>query len=524
MTKIEGQTFDVSTDMVQEIADRGRQSFYFFVKAILGFNKIDRDIHRPICQTLQNFEKNPRVLVMLPRDWYKTTIASISYSIWRAVQNPEIRILIVQNTYTNAVSKLTAIKSIFEKNELFRACYPDILPDNTCIWKADSLCVKRKGSYPESTFEAAGTATQVTSRHYDLIIEDDTVAPEFDSMTGVLMQPSQAEIEKAIGWHRLAHPLLIEPAESMILVIGTRWVEGDLLEWVMKNEKSYVVACRAVQEDDEGHPSKDGNVVWEKRFPVKVLAQLEEALGPYMYSALYLNSPMAASNQVFKREWLRYYETVPDDILVCTAVDPAASDKDNSSDPDYNVVLTIGVARRTGCIYVLHYDRGRMNPGELIDSMFRHHRAFVPLKFKIETISYQRTLSYWLNKRMMQTNQFFPIEEISSHKGSKSDRIRGLQPFFASGKILIKPEMTELISELLAFDKGKHDDVIDALSMLLDFFAEAQEARLEYSKANENDNMFDSLLDELRNRSVQKNRFPFDVGLVGDRDSRFVFN
>ena len=222
----EREEYKLDDKTVQDMAARGRKSLFFLSRAILNFDKFTKKIHRPLCHALEQFELHNRLLIMLPRDWYKTTAASIAYPIWRAINNPEVRILLVQNTYTNATSKLAAIKQIFEKNQLFRACYPELLPDTTCTWSKESLCVKRKGTYPESTFEAAGTSTAVTSRHYDVIIEDDTVAPEFDNITGSMMQPSQAEIEKCIGWHKLAHPLLIEPALSQILVITQNAVHG----------------------------------------------------------------------------------------------------------------------------------------------------------------------------------------------------------------------------------------------------------------------------------------------------------
>ena len=133
------QSVEFSQKVLEDMAARGRKSLFFLTRAILGFDKMTKDIHLPICKDLQNLEdEHRRQMIMLPRDWYKTTLASISYPIWRAINNPEIRILLVQNTYTNACSKLAAIKQIFEKNPLFKACYPEILPTKDCKWSKDS--------------------------------------------------------------------------------------------------------------------------------------------------------------------------------------------------------------------------------------------------------------------------------------------------------------------------------------------------------------------------------------------------
>ena len=474
-------TTQLDDETLKKIAEKGKKSLFFFTRAILGFDKVTKSIHRPICKALEDLEGGSRrMLLMLPRDWYKTTIASISYPIWRAVNNPEIRILLVQNTYTNACSKLAAVKQIFEKNELFKACYPEILPRKDNTWAKDSLCVNRKGSFPESTFEAAGTNTSVVSRHYDLIIEDDTVAPDFDNMTGAMMQPTRAQVEKAIGWHRLAHPLLIEPSESQILVVGTRWVEDDLLEWIMKNEPMYKVIQRAVREDENGNPSKTGKLTWEMtddgkpKFTDAVLKQLEHALGPYMFSTLYLNLPTAAGNMLFKPEWILYHSNpAATNMMVFTSVDLASAKAESSSDPDYTVVMTCGLYPSKGLIYVLKYDRGRYNPGETIDIIFEHYRTYTFLSLILESIGYQRTLSYWLNQRMQKTGVFFPVNEITSYTQSKDARIRGLQPYFAASKIFITNDMPELENELIHFPYGKHDDLLDALSAQIPTWAES---------------------------------------------------
>jgi len=298
---------ELDPKLIKQLAEKGRKSLFFFARGILGFNKLTKHVHRPICKELENFKENVKIKVVLPRDWYKTTIASISYPIWRAINNPEIRVLLVQNTYSNAVAKLGAIKQIFEKNTLFQVCYPELLPTAKSTWTKDSLCVNRTGTFPESTFEAAGTSTSITSRHFDLVIEDDTVAPDYDNMTGALMQPTKEDIEKCIGFHRLVPPLLIEPAESQVLVVGTRWTEADLLAWIDEHEKGYKTITRACLENDKGEPDPNGNPTWEKtddgtkKFTKEVIDQLFEAVGPYMASALYLNLPVNPENQLFRK-------------------------------------------------------------------------------------------------------------------------------------------------------------------------------------------------------------------------------
>jgi len=193
---------ELDPETIDRVRRKAQGNLFFLARAILGFKDLDPKIHKPTCDALQDFKTNTRLTLEFPRTWFKSTLVSISYSIFRIINNPNIRILIAQSTHANACKKLQAIKSIFEKNDLFRALFYNILPDRNCRWSNECLEVRRTAAHPEGTLEAAGVGTATTSRHYDLIIEDDTIAPKKDDMTGIVQQPTRMDIEKAIGWHK----------------------------------------------------------------------------------------------------------------------------------------------------------------------------------------------------------------------------------------------------------------------------------------------------------------------------------
>jgi len=513
----------LTPEQIKNLRQKGRDSLFFFAFGILGFKDLEKSIHRPICQQIQDYEKNTRVKITLPRDWFKSTLASVSYPLWRAINDPNVRILIVQNSFNNATKKLQAIKQLVEKNEFFRALYPEILPTRRCRWTKECLEFNRTDAHPEGTIEAAGTGTATTARHYDVIIEDDTVVPDVDAMGGLMQQPTALDIEKAIGWHKLAHPLLLHPAKSQIIVVGTRWAERDLLSWLDENAPNYLSISRAVRENADGKPAtpeNGGKAVWD-RFNDAVLDELasDASIGPYMFAALYMNNPTDAVNQIFKRDWIQYYVNAPKTLAICMSVDPCQSETEQSADPDYAVVEVTGVDVKTGDIYVLDYVRERFNPGELVEAIFNMYRVYKPLLVKIEAFAYQTTLSWYVKKRMSQLNIYFTIDEVTGSKRSKPDKIRGLQPYFSAGKIFIKATMPELERELLSFPKAAHDDVIDALSMHIDFWYHETES---YRKAFIADKGLDPFTGEgiiasLLGRATKLKRFPHDLGNMADR-------
>ena len=497
---------------------KGRESLFFFARAILGFKDLDPKIHGPLCKALEKHEDITRLMVTFPRTWFKSTVCSIAYPIWRAINDPEIRILIVQNSFSNACKKLGAIKSIFEKNKLFKALYPEILPIPGETWTKECLKVNRTSSHPEGTFEAAGVGTATTSRHYDEIMQDDTIAPKKDDMTGIVQQPTLADIEKAIGWHRQCYPLLIHPLKSRIIIVGTRWAEGDLQGWIMKNSPEFVHFSRSIYENAAGEavrPESGGHVVWD-RFDDSVAQELERVEGPYMFACLYMNQPTAAINQVFNRNWIRYYEEIKaKNVVYCTSVDLASAKKEESSDPDYTVVLTCGVVPNENIVYVVHYTRGRFDPGQTIEAIFDHARAYKPVEVIVESIGYQRTLNYWLKKRMRFHDILLYINELTGLQGSKVDRIRGLQPYFADGRMFLRARHQELEQELLAFPKGTHDDIIDAMSMQMKFWYNITESYRKEKDSDINrsgDLTGASVIKELQNRVIDPCSYPYDVG------------
>lgn len=467
----EDQLVELSQEHLDSLKKQGKRSFYFFAKGILNYDWLTDKIHKPLCDILQD-ESNTRVMAVLPRGWLKSTVCTIAFPIWLTAYNPDLRVLIVQNTFGNAVKKLSSIKDQWESNELLRAMFPECLPGKSNRWSSDALELNRKKPSAEATYECAGTKTKVTSRHYDLIVEDDTVAPDLDDLTSNNVIPSQDDINQAIGWHKLMYPLLVDMGKSRSVVVGTRWAQEDLISYVASSQKEYSVYERAAKELKGRIPHPAGECVYPERFNEEVLRQLETSMGPYLFACLYMNNPMRSEDMVFSPEWFRFYASTPSRTINFTTVDMSIYDEERKAkgDPDYSVVLTCGVDIYRGEKYVFEYSRERCSPNRLIELIFEHYDKYDPAIVGIESVAYQRTLLYYVREKMRRDNKFFTIEPITHGRRSKEDRIKGLQPLFSNHNIFIHRMMEELQSELLSFPIGKHDDIIDALSMQMYFW------------------------------------------------------
>ncbi len=329
--------------------------------------------------------------------------------------------------------------------------------------------------YNEATFEAAGRATQLVGRHYNVIDEDDTVAPDKDEYTEDNVLPTKDDIEQAIGFHRTCIPMLVDPMEDQIIVVGTRWFQVDLLSWIGDNEWKYYTSYERAVREKEGKPAPDGHIVWPEKFNEETLAQIEASMGPYLFSCLYLNNPLRAEDMIFQPKWFQYYDIVPEACDKYITVDPAGNPKNSTAKGkkkhDWNVVMVCGKDRARGGFYIIDYIRFKGGPGELLDELFKFVKTYKPKKVGIEGVAYQESLEYFVTEQMKERNQYFNLE-LLKHSGNRDSskkewRIRSLQPLVRAGVLRFRTWQQELISELQTFPLGANDDLADALSMQL---------------------------------------------------------
>ena len=452
----------LSNEQVALIRDLCRERFKYFCQTMLAPKWYDENFHGELCDFLQDGivgVEAPDRLVVMPRTHLKTTIAATLYPLWRAIVDPEVRAIVVCNTSPNAEKTVHSIKGMVEGNKTLQVLFPEIIPRFDKVrWSDRCACINRTNDYPEGTFEAAGVGSNIIRRHYDLIIEDDTVAPKKDELSGEELLPSREDIEKAIGFHKLTMPLLIDVTSGQRIVIGTRWAFYDLINHIkteIAEHRSRFVAFDRAAVSDTGKPNY-------KRFTEAALQSIREDMGPYMYSALYLNSPLVGEQMKFRHEWTHYYEEeeLPQDGTVTVTVDPADPPTGKSSQ-DFSVALS-ALSSKQG-LYVRRYRRGRYTDAQLINHTLDLADQDYAQRIRIEVDRYPH-LAAGFRIETAKRGKYYIIEEVKTRGKTKSDRIMRLQPVDENGLLRIRHGMDELESELYQFPMGKHDDIIDALA------------------------------------------------------------
>lgn len=452
----------------QVLHQKALDDLFIFNRYVLGVENGKDGVklapfHKELCHFVSDNTKKKK-LILIPRGHLKSTLITIGYSVQQIVKNPNIRILILNATWQMSVDFLTEIKRHLTSNEEILKMYGQ-LGENPEEWSQDRITLRRSDmGIKGPTVWATGIDSNLVGSHPDMIIFDDVVNRDNTS--------SRDQVEKVILRYKDALDLL-EPGGQLI-IIGTRWNETDLYSWLMDKDNnissSYDIQIKKAYTGDL-LSGNDFQALWPEKFSLSELQTRLREKGWYEFSAQYRNDPIPSEDSDFKRNWFRYYdleEYKAANMRTVISVDPAIS---LEKEADYTAMVTVGIDQFTN-IFIKDIVRKKMKPNEIIDSLFYLNELWHPQMIILETVAYQKALAYAIRDAMNQRRRFLPIVEIKQQDKSKDQRIRGLQPLYMNTKIyhrkehLITPYFEE---ELLTFPRGKHDDMIDALSMALDY-------------------------------------------------------
>lgn len=456
------------SDIRADLAERGRRDLFFFGKAILRYSDMSPSCHMPLTIFAQ---ENPAQfkLMLMPRDHFKSSAVTIAGNLQKAVTDPNQRILLVNESSTNAERFLSAIRQHCESNRIFRTLYSDIIPKDTrkVKWNDQELVFNRQWIGPEPTFDTIGMTGSMTSRHFTHICIDDPISKEAIK--------SEKVMQDSIDRLKDLTTLLVRPEQDTIWVIGTRWALFDVYTWLEKKFGSQLK--RFVRGAIE-----DGQPIFPERFSLEGLALMRSTMEEYMFSCLMMNNPRNADVQDLNVDDLKFWRWKEDEtrielitkdgtveeehrfdsLDVYVTVDLAPAERATS---DRNAVVTCAITP-TGRAVVLDAWGARCTPLQVIEKLFELKKRFNPRVFGIEGVAYQKAFKYFLKQEAERRGVYFRIEELKA-VGKKEIRVRGLQPVMAVGRMYLLPTQMLLRQEMADFPLGEHDDVVDALSMQL---------------------------------------------------------
>lgn len=216
-----------------------------------------------------------------------------------------------------------------------------------------------------------------------------------------------------------------------------------------------VVYERAIRED--------GSLYFPQRLTKSFLDDQLKSQGSFIFANQYQNEIVPDGESPFKKEWIKYYDVLPEQKHTFAFVDPAISEKDTS---DFTAVVVVDVDVN-GTWYLKAANRYKINPTKLVDLIFAVNQVYKCQCIGIEEVAYQKALLYMVAEEMTKRQLVLPIKGI--HPGTtntKQMRIMGLVPRFEWNKIYLAKGLSDFEMEFAQFPRGKHDDLLDALASL----------------------------------------------------------
>lgn len=468
---------------VQEIQALGLNDLYFFVRGILGYPDVNKRVHGGLCDALDGrvdpYASWLRLCVLMPRTHFKTTVGTVGKTLQEIARDPNVRVLLGNETSLNSELMLGEIKDHFMQNAKLRAFYPYIVPRNIndTVWSKSEILVPRALIAREPTIMTIGVGGAVVSRHFNYMVFDDLIGEE--------ALDSPAMMEKAIRWLNHSVSLLVAPASDRILLVGTRWAYNDLYAHAIEKMGFQVYKRKAVVLGPDGPEP-----LFKGRIPMSFFEGIIQT-DPAQWAAQYANDPSDIMQADFQRSWLRFYTIAPDGDLrwvdhdgsihiqslaqlrIYVHVDPSMGDTLRA---DCSAVMVVGVNTHGQC-FILDAWQQRIDPLNLTEKLFEVHDRWSPRVISIESTAFQKSLRYFTEREAQRRGVYLRIEDSkpSTHK-SKEARIRGaLQPYFSSGRMFVRASHTHFVEQYLAFGRTDDDHMMDALAQGPEFWKAPRE-------------------------------------------------
>lgn len=471
--ELEAKMIELGMEPTLEYVNKCREDLFFFAKEILGYDKMTLRTHQDVCtftkpllgyraryRRKKGYEdefdnKKNRVLILMPRGTFKSSVVTIGFSLQYVLNEPNARILIDSETHSKAKAFLMELKGHLEINEKFRLLYAFMFnkyPDEDkrkTLWTDSAIVLScRFTPKKEPTFSVGGVDTTKTGMHYDLIIADD--------LHSDVNTQNMDQIEKVKDHYKLYNSLL-DPGKPLI-VIGTRWHYNDTYQHILDYEREdYNILIRQAE-------NPDGSLFFPEVLTAKELEKFKRRLGTYLFSCQYQNNPVDDDTAIFRRSWIK---TIKEDeikgrpINWYLMVDPSYA----GDSSDYAAFVVAGMDYMQQ-IYVRHVTRAKMTYGEVISHIFDLYHRYDPKKITLETLASAKSIQYELSNEQRNRGLWLPIMEIKHRSKTKEERVRGLAPAYEFGRVfhIEEADTSDLEYEMLHFPKAKHDDVIDALA------------------------------------------------------------
>lgn len=428
------------------------------------------------------------VVVSMPPRAGKSQLTSVFLVLWLLHKHPEWKIGLISHDPSLAVLWGRMVRSLLiEKSKQMGV---ELAKDAGAA--AEWMTTKRGGVTSRSVGQS------ITGRGFKVMIVDDAVKDFADAHSGTKRDALWA-------WWQANAQTRLEPP-SLVVVIGTRWHEDDIIGRLLSPEHDgdpdewEVIKFPALAEVEDVLGRKPGEPLISPLLDetmeqaVARWEGLKRRVGTYAWNALYQQRPSPAKGMIFDVDWWRFWTSNPAHVsrdqagnadgkvvLLEPSVDLATARWMDSWDMAFKATsasdYVVGQrwAHLAALRYLIYQERARLTFTQTVKRMeiwgdrdnpttpYPHlvHERLVEDKANGTAV---------LDTLRERISGLIPVNPTES----KEARARSITPEPEAGNVLLpypgdpgNEWVTDLLSELREFPSGAHDDQVDALTQAL---------------------------------------------------------
>ena len=403
--------------------------------------------HREICGALQEFvrdvelKKSPRLAVMAPPRHTKSELASRRLPAWVMGKHPRWQYISTCYGSDFAMDFGREVRDIIQSPR-----YKNLF--KTCEIRDDNAAANRWATTMGGMYIGQGVGGSITGRGGHICAIDDPVKNRQDADSEVIQKRNW-------DWYTSTFYTRLMPGAG-VLIICTPWSDKDIVFHAIEQDDFRVIRLKALDQN---------RALWPAWYPIDALKQIKQVLPPRDWNALYQQEPTPEEGIYFKKDSLQRYVPgdQPETLRRYVTTDFAVTEK---IEADYTVFGDWGVDEE-GHWWLLDVYKAQKESTEWVSVLTDWFKKKKPLKCFGETGVIRRSVEPWLLRQMRKTSAFCSLEWINRprDKGAMASSFRGMCEMG-----LVHFPLTEdgetVVSELLKFPAGEHDDCVDMCAMV----------------------------------------------------------
>ncbi|WP_264374203.1 MULTISPECIES: phage terminase large subunit [unclassified Wolbachia] len=372
-----------------------------------------------------------RIIFNMPPRSMKSMCISVAWPAWILGNQPTARIIVA--SYSQRLSEKHSLDTrCVMQSSWYRALFPEIELSKDQNTKYKFQTVQR--GYRIAT-SVGGT---LTGEGGDFIIVDDPLSSA--------QALSETLRKRATNWFdQTLVTRLNDRKKGVIVLVMHRLHQEDLTGHLLSKPKNIRIL----------YSREEGQLLYPLDGGKEEVETIKVELGSYAFAAQYQQNPLPLSSGIVKREWLKRYKNVPDNLSHVTQSWDTAVSTSNMS--NFSVCTTW--AKIDNKFYLLDVYRAKLEYPKLKEQVLSLAARWSPHAILIEAKTSGQQLA-----QELKANSHLPIIEIVPHDG-KLTRFHQIVPIIESGKVFLPHQavwLNDFEYEILMFPETRHDDQVDS--------------------------------------------------------------